>query len=155
MDFQTSVKTCLTQKYATFSGRASRPEFWWFTLAYFVGMVVVSFVPYLPVLYTLALFIPMLAVGFRRLQDTGRPGWYFLIPSFYNLAMRILGFGQPEIDPTDDMPMDMPMHMPSAGGMVLGAILGLIGLAIAVVFIYWLTRPSEPETNAYGPPPQA
>lgn len=120
-------------------------------LAYIIGMVVVSFVPLLAFLYVLALFVPMLAVGFRRLQDTGRPGWYFLIPSLYNLAMRIFGFGQPEIDPTSDMPMELP----SAGGAVLGVVLGLIGLAIAIVFIYWLTRPSEPETNAYGPTPQA
>lgn len=151
MDFMTAVKTCLTQKYATFSGRASRSEFWWFVLAYVIGMLIVSLVPILPILYVLALFVPMLAVGFRRLQDTGRPGWYFLIPSLYNLAMRFLGFGSPEIDPTSDMPTELP----SAGGMVMGAIFGLIGLAIAVVYIYWLTRPSEPETNTYGPPPQA
>ena len=36
MDFQTSLKTCLTQKYATFSGRASRPEYWWLMLAYVI-----------------------------------------------------------------------------------------------------------------------
>ncbi|WP_111733242.1 DUF805 domain-containing protein [Roseovarius amoyensis] len=151
MDFVTAVKTCLTQKYATFSGRASRSEFWWFVLAYVIGMLVVSLAPVLPLLYVLALFVPMLAVGFRRLQDTGRPGWYFLIPSLYNLAMRFLGFGNPEIDPTSGMPTELP----STGGMVLSAIFGLIGLAIAVVYIYWLTRPSEPETNAYGPPPAA
>ena len=151
MDFQTSVKTCLTQKYATFSGRASRSEFWWFILAYVIGMLVVSFVPLLPIIYVIALFVPVLAVGFRRMQDTGRPGWYFVIPSVYNLLMRIFGVGQVEMNPETGMPMEMP----SAGGMMVSALLGLIGLVLAIVFIYWLTRPSEPEPNAYGAPPQA
>lgn len=35
MDFGTAVRTCLFEKYATFSGRASRPEYWWFVLFVF------------------------------------------------------------------------------------------------------------------------
>ncbi|MEQ8897322.1 MAG: DUF805 domain-containing protein [Roseovarius sp.] len=151
MDFVTAVKTCLTQKYATFAGRASRSEFWWFMLAYIIGAIIVSFVPFLPIIYTLALFVPVLAAGFRRMQDTGRPGWYFLIPSVYNLAMRLFGFGSYEVDPQTGMPLEMP----SAGGMMVSAVLGIIGLVMAIVFLYWLTRPSQPETNDYGPPPQA
>ena len=37
MDFQQAVKTCLMKKYADFSGRATRPEFWWFVLAQFLA----------------------------------------------------------------------------------------------------------------------
>jgi uncharacterized membrane protein YhaH (DUF805 family) len=99
----------------------------------------------------IALFVPVLAAGFRRMQDTGRPGWYFVIPSIYNLLMRIFGVGQVEMNPETGMPMEMP----STGGMMVSALLGLIGLVLAIVFIYWLTRPSEPEPNAYGAPPQA
>ena len=41
MDIATSIKTCF-QKYAVFSGRASRSEFWWFALFTFIGGIVTS-----------------------------------------------------------------------------------------------------------------
>ncbi|QFT91496.1 Inner membrane protein YhaI [Roseovarius sp. THAF9] len=151
MDFQTSVKTCLTEKYMDFSGRASRSEFWWFMLAYIIGALVVSLFPLLPLIYALGMFLPLLAVGFRRMHDTGRPGWYFLIPSIYNLLVRIFGFGRYELDPQTGMPLEAP----SVGGAILGAILGIVGLVIAIIFIWWLTRPSEPDANEYGAPPAA
>ena len=74
-------------KYATFSGRASRGEFWWFYLfcillswaativdavAFRNGGVVGSIV-------SLALFLPSLAAGCRRLHDVGRSGWWQLL----------------------------------------------------------------------------
>jgi len=67
MDFGTSLKTCFS-KYATFEGRARRSEFWWFYLAAFIG----SFIPYLGVIWSLGVIIPILAAGARRLHDTGR-----------------------------------------------------------------------------------
>ncbi|MDO8733329.1 MAG: DUF805 domain-containing protein [Actinomycetota bacterium] len=104
MDLSTSVRYCL-ENYANFNGRAARPEFWWFYLAY----AIVVGVPYLlgsifvaigtstsyygemsygPAaifgwllyilagLVSLALIVPMLAVGSRRLHDTGKSGWF-------------------------------------------------------------------------------
>lgn len=146
MDFQTSVKTCLTQKYATFAGRASRSEFWWFILAYFVGALIALLlgrIVYL--LYVLALIVPTTSAGWRRLQDTGRPGWYILVPVGFSLLTMLLS----------PAPMADPMAPGGMGGMGLMAILGIVQLILAVLYIYWLTRPSEPETNTYGPPPQA
>ncbi|KZY29746.1 hypothetical protein A3731_26000 [Roseovarius sp. HI0049] len=146
MNFQTSVKTCLTQKYATFAGRASRSEYWWFVLAYLIGALIVSLLGWLIYLiYMLALIVPATAAGWRRLQDTGRPGWYILIPVGVGLLTSLLAPG-----PTAD-----PMAPGGMGSMGLLAILGVVQLILAVIYIYWLTRPSEPETNAYGPPPQA
>lgn len=81
MDPVTSVTTCLS-KYATFSGRASRPEFWWFTLAASVLYLVLAFVPggeALSTVASLVLLLPTLAVGARRLHDTGRSGWWQLL----------------------------------------------------------------------------
>lgn len=82
-----AVRTCLT-KYADFSGRAGRPEFWWF----FLFEVIVTVVTYpLPdiigLLAGLALLVPALAVGARRLHDTGKSGWLQLI-----LLLPLVGF---------------------------------------------------------------
>ncbi len=80
------------KKYATFTGRAQRAEFWYFTLftsLIFIGLSIIdvitgSFVTEagmgsLGGLYSLAILIPSLAVGVRRLHDTGRSGWWLLI----------------------------------------------------------------------------
>ena len=80
MDFQQAVKICLLKKYADFSGRASRPEFWWFVLAQFLASAVVSVVSStLATVLALGLLIPGLAAGARRLHDLGKSGWLQLI----------------------------------------------------------------------------
>jgi len=78
-DFVGSVKTCF-QKYADFTGRAARPEFWWFVLFQFVVLVVLSFVSQtLSSIASLAMLVPGLAVGARRLHDIGKSGWLQLL----------------------------------------------------------------------------
>ena len=76
--------TCL-KKYATFSGRASRREFWLFVLFQSIFGLVAFFVDALmgveiinPI-YSLAMILPGLAVSVRRLHDTGRSGWMLLL----------------------------------------------------------------------------
>ena len=79
MNFQQAVKTCFG-KYVDFSGRASRPEYWWFVLSYVVLAVVTGFIHrYLYTLVILAFLLPMLAAGVRRLHDMGRSGWWLFI----------------------------------------------------------------------------
>ncbi|MEM6940363.1 MAG: DUF805 domain-containing protein [Pseudomonadota bacterium] len=148
MDFVTAVKTCLTQKYARFTGRASRPEYWWFFLALFIGAVVFSFLGPLSIIYSLAVLCPALAVGFRRLQDTGKPGWYIVIP--FGLSV-VAGLFAPDVPSEADIAAGA---IPDIGGIGLFAVLGFVQLIVALVFLWWLTRPSDPETNAYGPPPR-
>ena len=148
MDIQTSVKTCLTQKYATFAGRAARSEYWWFVLAYIIGAVVASLLGNIVYLiYVFALIVPAAAVGFRRLQDTGRPGWYIVIPMAIGLFSTFL------IPDVPVMNGGQMTQMPDMGSMGLLAVLGFVQLVLAVVFLWWLTRPSDPETNVYGAPP--
>jgi uncharacterized membrane protein YhaH (DUF805 family) len=78
-EIQAAVKTCFN-KYADFNGRAARPEFWWFVVFWIVVFAVTSIVShYLYALAVLALLVPMLAVGARRLHDTGKSGWFQLL----------------------------------------------------------------------------
>ncbi|NVK31747.1 MAG: DUF805 domain-containing protein [Gammaproteobacteria bacterium] len=81
MTFTDSISTCLA-KYATFSGRASRSEFWWFQLFCLLmnwGAIIVDPTEIIATLINLAFLIPSLAVGARRLHDIGRTGWWQLI----------------------------------------------------------------------------
>ena len=90
MDFTQSIKTCFS-KYAVFSGRASRSEFWWFGLFGFIGGIVTTVIDvmifgysaesYGPtnIIFSIITFLPYLAVGARRLHDINRSGWWQLI----------------------------------------------------------------------------
>lgn len=90
MDFKTAVSTAL-HKYATFSGRARRSEYWWFVLFQTLISIVATVIDAgvfgtewdstgpASVVTTLALLLPSLAVTVRRLHDCGRSGWWFLI----------------------------------------------------------------------------
>lgn len=78
MGFGEAISTCFN-KYATFSGRATRAEYWWWTLFNFIVSIVACFIPFVGWLLTLALFIPSLAVAWRRLHDIGKAGgWWFI-----------------------------------------------------------------------------
>lgn len=86
-----AVKTCFN-KYATFSGRASRAEFWWFQLFNFIisaivgmicgFMVAATYEPsyaFLSYIWAFAILLPSWAVCVRRLHDTNRSGWNLLL----------------------------------------------------------------------------
>ena len=99
MDFQTAVRTCLQVKYADFNGRAARPEFWWFFLfTWLVGRIAAALdgavgwtghasssmfwyssnFTLFNTVTSVALFLPSLAVGVRRLRDAGKSPWNLL-----------------------------------------------------------------------------
>lgn len=116
-----AVKTCLN-KYADFKGRASRPEFWWFALAWVILLALTAMVSrYLYGIAVLALLLPGLAVGTRRLHDTGKTGWWQLvglIPLIGSLAIIYLmaqpgqssanTFGDPPVTPAAPTPPMAP-----------------------------------------------
>lgn len=114
-------------KYATFSGRASRSEFWWWTLFVFLLIAVASFLDRLIVLpaldlsasdpdagqpvaliASLTVVLPNIAVAMRRLHDSNRSGWWLFI-----------------------------------------ALVPVLG---ALVLLYFYLQPSDAERNGYGEP---
>ena len=80
------------QNYATFKGRASRSEYWYFVLFNVIFSIVLGFVsgivdlPILYTIYSLVLLIPSIAVAVRRMHDVGKSGWFVLIP-IYDLIL--------------------------------------------------------------------
>lgn len=79
MTFMDAVKTCFT-KYADFNGRASRSEYWWYTLfIVLAGLALATVTDRLSGLFGLATLLPSVAVAARHLHDTNRSGWLQLI----------------------------------------------------------------------------
>lgn len=93
MSFGQAVSTVFS-KYATFSGRARRSEYWWWYLFVMIVFIVAGVIDraagltygdttygggWIASIAGLALLLPNLAVGVRRLHDTGRSGWWLLV----------------------------------------------------------------------------
>ena len=89
MTFSQSISTCFN-KYAVFKGRASRSEYWWWTLFVFLVEFVAVFVVTLVAnegagtivnyILSLVFLLPNLAVAVRRYHDTNHSGWWVLCP---------------------------------------------------------------------------
>jgi len=72
------------KKYAQFTGRSTRPEYWWYALYAFVAFVAASTYDLISglkigLILIGALVLPGIAVTVRRLHDVGRSGWWLLI----------------------------------------------------------------------------
>jgi len=79
MTFQESIKVCFA-KYADFSGRATRSEYWWFALFCFLANLVAQRVSLiLSILFLFGTMLPTVAAATRRLHDTNRSGWWQLV----------------------------------------------------------------------------
>ncbi|HEY6047544.1 MAG TPA: DUF805 domain-containing protein [Sphingomicrobium sp.] len=155
------AKRPILEKYADFTGRASRPELWWYVLAVVVAFILVRiiesilgighmiFYSYGPltILLWLATIVPSIAVGVRRLHDTNRSGWWILLPIVpYCLALVLGGAAM--------------MGGAAAGGgvgMMAGAgiagIFMLLAFAADILIIVFYCLPGTPGDNKYGPPP--
>ena len=100
--------TLMTQKYASFSGRARRTEYWMFFLVYFVIALVIGVVEgllsiggYLTGIFALVHLLPSLGVTVRRLHDSGRSGWWVLVSLIPVIGALVLRYfmvisGQPQ-----------------------------------------------------------
>lgn len=78
MTFFEAIRVCFV-KYADFGGRASRPEFWWFFLFVVLVGAALEYVSLnLTGMFLIAMLLPLLAAGTRRLRDAGKSGWWQL-----------------------------------------------------------------------------
>ncbi|MFN7177065.1 MAG: DUF805 domain-containing protein [Thermaurantiacus sp.] len=110
MTFRESIQTCF-RKYADFQGRARRAEYWWFILFAVIGTILTVLVdaliggaitggdvglPVFQVAFSLGILLPSLAVAVRRLHDTDRSGWWYLIAfvPFVGVIVLIIFFVQ-------------------------------------------------------------
>ena len=155
------AKRPILEKYADFSGRAPRPELWWYFLAIVIAFIVVDIIESilgihrmiagmygpLSTLLWLATIVPSLAVGVRRLHDVNKTGWWVLLPVIPECLTMVMalttagavaaggGFGA------------------AAGGLAITGLLGLITLIAAIVLIVFYVMPGTPGENRYGPNP--
>ena len=126
MGFMDAVKNAIMNNYANFSGRASRSEYWWFALFGFtvnfsaniidaiLGIEIVSGSPYGPLtsIAILALLLPNISLVVRRLHDTGRSGWMYLIGlipcvGFIILLVFLVQDGEPHPNAYGDVPTNI------------------------------------------------
>ncbi|MEM6487011.1 MAG: DUF805 domain-containing protein [Pseudomonadota bacterium] len=129
-----AVGSCFS-KYVVFSGRAKRPEYWWFYLFNVLVSVVLNILSLaapllgiLGLLYSLGTFLPTLAVTWRRMHDIGRPGYHGLLV----------------------LPVAVLAGVGFAINEVVGGILALLAVVAAIVVLVWLASPSQPGANEYG-----
>ncbi|MFN3387933.1 MAG: DUF805 domain-containing protein [Allosphingosinicella sp.] len=134
------------KRYAEFSGRSRRKEYWMYVLLIVIATFVISFIeqalgltgmvgPYGPLsaLLIVGTFVPSLAVGIRRLHDTNRTGWWML-----------LGI----------VPYALSVVLLLAGSLALAATLGMVALLCAIALLVFMVLPGTSGPNQYGPDPK-
>ncbi|WP_282120106.1 DUF805 domain-containing protein [Ruegeria atlantica] len=175
MTFSDAMRTCFS-KFFTFSGRASRPEYWFFFLFIVIWNVIAGIIDWQfftqvattqtdeikqvtatsnqPVqsIVGLIVFIPHLAVAWRRMHDTGRSGLFALLPILLILgAGAVLFFG---IGLASSFQHGGNLDILFTRATLLVVIPTLLVLFVSpLLVLWWLTRPSQPGTNQYGPNP--
>ena len=161
------------KKYAQFSGRAPRAEFWWFTLFVMIIYLAMSFLligsigslaaggadpstgamgalgmgAMLIGVFWLAILIPTFAVQTRRLHDTNRSGWWLV--GFYALyaVYMVMSFSTVmSVDPTS-------AAEPNMGALGMTMILALIMMVYGIVLLVFNCLPGTSGPNNYGPDP--
>ena len=74
-----NATTDMWRNYANFGGRTNIPGYWWASLANFIVSTILGYIPYVGILYTIAVLVPGLAISVRRLNDAGKHwAWLFI-----------------------------------------------------------------------------
>ena len=181
LSFPQAVQSCL-RKYATFNGRATRAEFWWWVLASNLAILAaaivdavltailvavgISIIGPLAFLIVIAVFLPSLAVAVRRLHDIGKSGWWLLVwygidfvasllfvaALVFLVVFVVFGFSSDGFIGFAPFSTDWIL----LGGASLLALAALaVILAVYVWALVWLVRQGQPGPNHYGPDPRA
>ncbi|WP_254448930.1 DUF805 domain-containing protein [Thalassococcus sp. S3] len=149
------------RKYVVFSGRATRPEYWYFLLFVILGNVITDQIDvtfgaasgsgYLSQIFSLLTLLPLLSAGWRRMHDSGRSGLHLLYPLIVMIGLTtflglLTGFE--------------PMMLGDIGELIagVGAVIALFSMLVFLIspllVLWWLARPTEMRDNAYGPRPR-
>lgn len=149
MSFGEAISSVFS-KYATFSGRACRSEYWYFYLFNFlIGVVLVllsravEVFNYVRFAYSLAVFIPGIAVTVRRLHDIGKSGWTYLLVLFPIILLFVIS-----------VVAGITGGEPGITSLIIISVFAIASLVLAILFLIWLCRDSQPGTNQYGPNPK-
>ncbi|MBN2895115.1 MAG: DUF805 domain-containing protein [Campylobacterales bacterium] len=79
------------KNYTGFTGRAGRAEIWFFILAHFLVSLILNVLSEtLGLIYALAVLVPSIAVGIRRMHDIGKSGWWLLVGLIPVLGLFVL-----------------------------------------------------------------
>ena len=79
MTFLDSIETCFKKSFEL-KGRASKSEFWWFTLFYFIGLFLLVYINEIAALIFIIIIIPAsICVTVRRLHDQDKSGFFYFI----------------------------------------------------------------------------
>ena len=137
------------KKYAIFSGRAPRAEYWWFYLATVIVQIPLTIMDKalgnwspLSALFSLATLIPWLAVTVRRLHDTERSGWWLLVlAGAFTCIGLIIAAGR--YGPSSS----------SAASFTSLIIAVLLVLIASITFLVFMVLPGTEGPNRYGADP--
>ena len=172
MSFGEAIKVCF-QKYATFSGRARRSEYWYFYLFTFLVSLVLDCIPLLGALsfvWWLAQLIPSLAVTVRRFHDIGKSGWnylFFFIPEllFFGYIFSFMFYAIKDLVDAGIDFTNFPNNSEAIGRIIgnsivengslatLGIYLLLLIVSI-ILWLVWMTRDGQLGENQWGPNPK-
>ena len=146
-------KKVVFENYANFNGRARRSEYWYFTLVNLLLALVTTAIDKaldlkfgINSLYSLAVFIPGIAVAVRRLHDIGKSGWLLLIVylAIIACAVSLVVAGIATIGGS------------FSAGMGIGIILPvIIILALAIWMLVLFCTNGDQGENEYGPDPKS
>lgn len=172
MSFGEAIKACF-EKYAVFSGRSRRSEYWYFYLFTFLVSLVLECIPFLGLLsfvWFLAQLIPSLAVTVRRFHDIGKSGWnylFFAIPEllFFGYIFSIMFYAIKDLidagidlnnwaDNTEAIGKIIGNSIVTNGSLVTFCIYSFILVVSIILWLVWMTRDSQPGENQWGPNPK-
>mgnify|MGYP003209945444 CR=1 FL=1 len=152
MTFAQAIKTCFN-RYATFTGRATRSEYWWWILFCFLSIIAICIIAafigvatagsrgvglfgfffLLPfIIFCIVILVPSWAVLFRRLHDAGHPGYWillYLVPYVISLFAALVG------------------------SQIMSMLFGFLSFAGSIVLLVFVLQPSQPYDNQFGPCP--